>query len=94
MKWIVDIKGAPDRNFEISVVRSDNTHGIASYGWHGPNKIHISSSGGPCNTKVPQLVWDKLVRVAEEVAAELNGECGRCGSLPANRDETCPECSP
>jgi hypothetical protein len=22
------------------------------------------------------------------------GECGRCGSMPEHRDQTCPECSP
>lgn len=73
MTWIVNTKGGPDQeSWEIAVVRADDAHGQASYGWFGETKIPIGSSGGPCRTPVPSMVWNRLVRVAEEVAAELN----------------------
>jgi hypothetical protein len=72
-KWVVNIKGkAGAAPFEISVLRDDNGHGKLSYGWHGPDKIMISNDGGPCRDTVPPLVWGKLIRVAQEVADELN----------------------
>lgn len=71
--WIVNIKGGANQTgFEISVVRKNNTHGIKSYGWFDEDKLLISHSGGPCQTPVISLVWDYLVAIAEQVAAELN----------------------
>lgn len=71
--WIVDLKGGPDEYFEIAVVRSSNSHGIKSYGWFDERKVFVSGSGGPCHYKVDQFVWDRLVKVAEELAERLNG---------------------
>ena len=74
MKWIVNIKGKPEStSFEISVVRDDNEHGKLSYGWIGDDKILITHDGGPSCCSLTQIVWDKCVKVAYEVADELNG---------------------
>jgi hypothetical protein len=72
MTWIVNTKGGPNRCFEIAVLKSDNEHGIRSYGWFGPDKIYISGSGGPCNDKVEPFVWDKLIEVAKATAERMN----------------------
>lgn len=73
MNWIVHTKGGPESpSFEISVIRSSNTHGQDSYGRFGPDKLLVSSSGGPCNDRITPAVWDRLLKVAEETAAELN----------------------
>ena len=73
-RWIVDAKGGPNQaSWEISVLREDNAHGIASYGWFEPHgKVFIGSSGGPCSEKVSQYVWDRLVILADRVAERLN----------------------
>ena len=72
-KWIVNKKGGPSvDSFEISVIRENNRHGKESYGWFDKDKLLISSSGGPCRTKITRQVWDKLVKVAHEIADELN----------------------
>lgn len=71
-KWEVHTKGGPGTGFEICVIREDNAHGHKSYGWYGADKIFISDFGGPCTTKVDKRIWDKLVKVAQEVAAEFN----------------------
>lgn len=74
-KWVVATKGGPSvDSFEISVLRDDNKHGKASYGWFDKDKLLISQSGGPCRNKVNRRVWDKLVAIAHEVADELNNE--------------------
>jgi hypothetical protein len=69
-KWIVNIKGAPGRTSEISVIREDFPHGFISYGWFGPDKKLISASDH--SFYIEQPAWDKLIAVAHEVAAELN----------------------
>lgn len=75
MSWIVDIKGESGaRSFEINVVWSDNAHGLSSYGWYAKDKLLITHNGGPCNWPLTQRVWDKCVKVAHEVADELNRE--------------------
>jgi hypothetical protein len=76
MKWVVDVKGKANESFEISVLLSDNTHGKKSYGWFGEDKLFISGSGGPCDDHVTKRIFDKLMAVAHEVAAELNEEKG------------------
>ena len=70
--WIVDYKGGPGEVFEISVLRSSNTHGIESYGWFGPDKLFISSSGGPCHNKVSPEIWHMLLGIAYTHADYLN----------------------
>lgn len=73
-KWIPHTKGGPNSSsLEIAVVRSDNRHGIESYGWFGPDKILISHNGGPCRDQITGLVWDELLSVAARVAMTLNG---------------------
>lgn len=70
--WLVNVKGKAGEVFEISVVRRTNNHGRLSYGWFDEDKLLISSSGGPCNYTVTPKVWAKLLKVAKEVADELN----------------------
>jgi hypothetical protein len=69
-KWLVDIKGGPNRCAEISVIREDFEHGFKSYGWFGPDKKLISASNH--SFYIEQPAWDKLVAVAHEVVEELN----------------------
>lgn len=72
-KWIVNIKGgAGQRDFEISVVRSDNKHGIKSYGWFDENKLLVSHNGGPCQWPLMPIVWQHVVDAAEATAKLLN----------------------
>ena len=79
-KWVVNTKGGyTTDDFEISVVRSSNRDGKESYGWYGNDKIMISADtmGETQETdkkfkKFKKLVWGKLVRVAKEIADELN----------------------
>jgi hypothetical protein len=53
------------------VLRSDNEHGKVSYGWIGEDKLLISSETA-ASWSVTPLVFEKLKRVAEDVAKELN----------------------
>lgn len=70
-KWVVDVKGSAGETFEISVLRNNNEHGKRSYGWIDEDKLLISKSGS-ANWSVTPLVFEKLKRVAGEVAKELN----------------------
>ncbi len=58
--------------FEISVVRENNRHGIASYGWFDAQKLLVTHNGGPCSWPLTEQVWNKVIQVAHEVADELN----------------------
>ena len=72
-KWIVNVKGSANSSaFEICVVRENNTHGIKSYGWFDENKLLISHNGGPCTWPLIPLVWNKMIKIANEVVIELN----------------------
>lgn len=72
-KWEVHTKGAAgEQTFEICVIRSDNEHGKKSYGWFGDDKLLITHNGGPCHWPITQRVWDGSVKLAQEVANELN----------------------
>ncbi len=72
-KWVVDVKGfAGAESFEISVLRDSNAGGKLSYGWFGKDKLLITHNGGPCRDALTPLVWGKAVRIAHEVAEELN----------------------
>lgn len=73
MKWIAQTLGDPNgKCWEISVVRSDNEHGQKSYGWFGEDKFLISHNGGPCSWPLAPGLGDKMVKIAQEYAAELN----------------------
>lgn len=63
---------AGEESFEISVLRSDNSHGKVSYGWFDKRKLLISHNGGPCHWPLKQLVWDRLIVAAHEIADSLN----------------------
>ena len=71
--WKVHVFGAAESpSFEISVVRTSNTHGQRSYGWFDDTKLLISHNGGPCMWPVTKDVWARLLRVAQETADDLN----------------------
>lgn len=77
-KWVVDVKGEPNSSgFEISVIRDNNVHGKRSYGWFDADKLIISSCGGDCEDQLTQKVWDKVLRIAQETADELNNEASQ-----------------
>jgi hypothetical protein len=72
-KWVVDVKGcASEQFFEITVLRDDYDYGKKSYGGIGEKKLLISHSGGPCRCPIIPIVWDKAIKLAHEVADELN----------------------
>lgn len=71
-KWIVHVKGAYDREHEISVLREDNEFGKKSYGWFGENKIWITTSFH--FEPVEKEFFDKLVLSANKVAEVFNKE--------------------
>ena len=72
-KWIVDIKGRADyAASEISVLREDYTLGIRSFGWFFNDRKLVIYQSSPADWSPIPLVWDKLVKMAEEIAAELN----------------------
>lgn len=74
-KWIPHTKGAAgEPSFEICVVREDNKFGQESFGWFGQDKILVTHNGGPCSWPLRQAVWDRCVKVAEELATELNDQ--------------------
>jgi len=73
--WIVDVKGeAETGSWEISVIRSTNIHGQESYGWIDSTKLLIGSSGGPRHNTVIKIVWDGLIKLAEETRDHLNAK--------------------
>lgn len=72
-KWIVNIKDdRKNERFEISVVREGNKHGQRSYGWFDENKLLITHNGNPMRADMPEFIWQKMIRLAHEVANELN----------------------
>lgn len=79
-KWLVQVKGDPNgARWEISVVREDNDHGRASWGWFDQNKLLVSHNGGPCDWPLAPGLGALMVEVAERLAAHLNEH----GSIPA-----------
>lgn len=64
------------RNDEISIVRENNYHGRISHGWFGPDKVLVAATAiygfkgrSPC--------YDKIVRLAGELAREFNAKEAR-----------------
>jgi len=70
-QWLVNVLGEAEASYEIAVVHAGFLHGFGSYGWDGPHKLIISSSGGPCAYTVPKFVFDKLVLIAAVAAEEM-----------------------
>lgn len=71
-KWIVSVKGnGSTGSFELSVVREGH-HGVESFGWFDGDKLLVTHNGGPCRWPVVPEIWDRLLKVAVEVAEELN----------------------
>lgn len=76
--WVVDSKGIyGDTHWEISVLKDSNKHGKESFAWFGPQKLYISA-GSDITHRVSKEVWTKLVRIASDLANEMNrSENGR-----------------
>jgi len=71
--WVVNVFGkAGSKSFEISVVRSDNEHGMKSFGWFDGRKLLITHNGGPCDWPLTTYVWDEQIRVAGLICKRLN----------------------
>ena len=71
--WHVHTKGEPNKvPWEISVIKESYNLGHKSYDWFNERKLLISHNGGLLSGTVSELVWNKLVKVAQEVAQELN----------------------
>ena len=71
--WKPQVKGDVNgKQWEISVVRSDNEHGQKSWGWFDDRKILISHNGGPCTWPLALGLGDMLVKVAELYSSKLN----------------------
>lgn len=64
--WVVNVIGKPDHNSEISVVREVDWQGKRAHGHISDTKLLISSG------HITKVVWDKLIKAANEVANELN----------------------
>ena len=77
MKWIVDVKtDDEDQEFEVSVVRDDDKHGLCSWGWFTEYKIHIASSGrmGICSNNLMDAIIEAAKKEANIMADELNSK--------------------
>ena len=75
MPWLVQVKG--DRcsgSWEISVVRVNNEHGQRSWGWFGDDKLLVSHNGGPCHWPICQFVWERQIKIANDLCDLLNQE--------------------
>jgi len=68
--WKVVVKDDRPIGYEIAVVRSDNRHGISSYGWPDKHKYIVAcdSHGSKCHP----FIWKQLKRVATDLCYELN----------------------
>jgi hypothetical protein len=76
-KWIVQVKGNPHTetmpaSWEITVVRSDNIHGIKSWGWIDEHKLLVSHNGGPCHWPMAPGLGKKMIRIANDLCKNLN----------------------
>lgn len=76
-RWLVQVKGNPDgEEWEISVVKSNNLHGQRSWGWFDEDKLLVSHNGGPCKWPLASGLGDKMVKLAGDLARELNSKEG------------------
>lgn len=74
VKWLTQVLGDPDSgSWEISVVREDNYHGRKSWGWIDENKLLVSHNGGPCIWPLAKGLGSKMVKLADDLRDELNG---------------------
>lgn len=72
-KWVVSIKGdVTGTSWEIAVVREDNAHGLASWGWFDDSKLLVSHNGGPCNWPLAPGLGHTMIEVADEYCRALN----------------------
>ena len=69
-RWIPLVK-----HDEISVVRENNYHGRISHGWFGKDKILVAETASR-GFKGRSPCYDQIVRLAEELATELNSKDG------------------
>lgn len=74
MNWVVSVKGEPERyGYEIAIVREDDTHGLSSYGWHGPTKLIISGDS-PSRCPLPKPIWEDLILLATRWASRMSAD--------------------
>lgn len=71
-KWIVQVLGTPDAEFEISVLREGHRSVGHSWGWFDEGKLLIAHNGCPIVFPFEKSAWSGLIKVAEDVASKLN----------------------
>ena len=72
-KWLAQVFGDPNGTaWEISVVRENNKHGRKSWGWFDSEKLLVSHNGGPCKWPLATGLGDKMIKLAQELANQLN----------------------
>ena len=76
-RWQIDVKGdwntaKEPEGYEISVLREDNKSGKKSFGWCDENKLLIASD--EVYGEISEEFWNKLVRLANQIADILNSE--------------------
>lgn len=72
-EWLSQVKGDPNgTSWEISVVRKDNAHGQASWGWFDERKLLVSHNGGPCHWPLAPGLGPVMVEIADRLRDYLN----------------------
>lgn len=69
-KWIVNVKGNAKHGGEIAVLRENNRHGIASYGWFDEDKHKVFSSMEDVHPKI----WKASLETAETIKDAFNAK--------------------
>ncbi len=69
-RWVVNIIGAPNQAYEISIVRDSETLAKQCYGWFDENKVLISEG----LIGVSFRVWSAMIELADNEAINLNSE--------------------
>ena len=75
--WLVQVRGNVNGGaWEISVVREDNAHGRASWGWFDDRKLLVSHNGGPCSWPLAPGLGPVMVEIAHKLCDHLNNGGG------------------
>lgn len=78
-RWCINILGGPSGSFEISLVRDDNAHGKASFGWGAADKTILFTGEAGAPERAVLRAWPVLLAIAEEECARSNRKENRGG---------------
>lgn len=71
--WKVQVHGQRcSTAWEISVIHKDSESVQFSWGWFDDKKLLVSHNGGPCRWPICGFVWDRQIKIAEELCKKLN----------------------